>query len=485
MSVPLSIQKRFTFWVAALVLVLVGAIIWVIQKREVAIIFDEFRSRALLTASNLADVNRSSLLVWDVEALQADIDAQIDENRLYIVFFDRYGTGLVASRDIAADKALAQTSQLQNAAGEAGFYAQAKDVYIAKRIRRVLEVEVPIFVRRSEATWGSVKLGLSLEPLDRQVNRTRLVLILIGAGGLLFGSLGASVLARRITKPIKELADGTVRIARGEFSHRIAIDSRDEIGHLARDFNDMSDKLRQTLEAIEVANRKLVQSEKLAQIGRMAATIAHEIRNPLTSVKLNIQKVRSSLHLDETEQEHMALSEEGIAQIERFIKELLNFTRVSDLQMARFGIEQVLDESVKLLKDVLAEKGIVVERRYAADLPEVLVDGDRLRQVFANILRNSAEALPGGGRITITTGMAESETGRRLRIRIADSGAGIPEKDWENIFEPFFTTKPQGFGLGLANARKIVEQHKGTIKAARKRGPGAAFEIELPCEGES
>jgi signal transduction histidine kinase len=246
----------------------------------------------------------------------------------------------------------------------------------------------------------------------------------------------------------------------------------------------MTGKLQQTLEAIEVANRKLVQSEKLAQIGRMAATIAHEIRNPLTSVKLNIQKVRSSEHLDETEQEHMSLSEEGIAQIERFIKELLNFTRVSDLQKARFAIDQVLDESIKLLRDVLAQKAVAVERRYAAGLPEVLVDGDRLRQVFANILRNSAEALPGGGRITITTGTVETEAGCRLRIRISDNGAGIPEKDWDTIFEPFFTTKPQGFGLGLANARKIVEQHRGTIRAARKRGPGAAFEIDLPCEGE-
>ncbi len=484
MKLRLSIQKRFTLWIAGLVLFLVGAIIWVIQKREIASIFDEFRSRALLTASNLAEVNQRSLVVWDVEALQADVDSQVDDNRLYIVFFDRYGTSLVASRDIAADRALAQTSQLRDVAGAVEPYAQAKDVYVAKRIRRVLEVEVPIFIRGSDQTWGSVKLGLSLEPLDRQVERTRLVLILIGLGGLLIGVLGATVLARRVTRPIKELADGTVRIARGEFSHRIAIDSRDEIGQLARGFNDMSDKLRQTLEAIEEANRRLVQSEKLAQIGRMAATIAHEIRNPLTSVKLNIQKVRSSLHLDEVEQEHMSLSEEGIAQIERFIKELLNFTRVSDLQKARFGIEQILDESLKLLKDVLAAKSIAVSRRYAAGLPEIVVDGDRLRQVFVNILRNSLEALGEGGRIVLATGLAETEAGRRLRVLISDDGPGVPEKDRDTIFEPFFTTKPQGFGLGLANARKIVEQHRGTIRVAPSDGPGAAFEIDLPFEGE-
>ena len=479
-----SLQKKFTLWVILLVVFLVGAILWVVEKREVNSIFDEYTNRGLLFARTLAELNQRSLLVWDVDALQSSIDEQIDDNRLYIVFYDRYGTPIVSNGQIASNAGVFGRSQLPGEATPASAYVQAKDVLLNKKLRRILEIEIPVFVRGSETKWGSVKLGLSLAGLPAEVCKTRFVLILLGAGGLLCGVLGAAILARRITGPIKRLAEGTVRISQGDFTHTIAIESRDEIGRLARSFNDMSEKLRLTLEEIEETHRKLIQSEKLAQVGRMAATIAHEIRNPLTSVKLNIQKIAASPHIDETEHEHLSLSEEGIGQIERFIKELLNFTRVSELQKTRFAVDQVLDESIKLLRDVFAEKRIAVEKRYAVGLPEIVVDGDRLRQVFANILRNAAEAVEPGGRVSISTSRVDDGQGACLRVRVSDNGCGIPDKDWDNIFEPFFTTKPQGFGLGLANARKIVEQHKGTIRVVRKRRPGTAFEILLPCEEE-
>jgi signal transduction histidine kinase len=105
-----------------------------------------------------------------------------------------------------------------------------------------------------------------------------------------------------------------------------------------------------------------------------------------------------------------------------------------------------------------------------------------MRQVFLNILRNAEEALEAGGRIDVAMDMAFERGQRKVRVRISDDGAGIPDKDRDNIFEPFFTTKPSGFGLGLANARKIVEQHNGSVKLARKRGRGTSFVILIPCE---
>jgi signal transduction histidine kinase len=236
---------------------------------------------------------------------------------------------------------------------------------------------------------------------------------------------------------------------------------------------------------MEDANLRLVQHEKLASIGRMAATIAHEIRNPLTSVKLNIQKVAEEERFAETVKAHLGLSLEGIDQIERFIKELLNFTRVQELSLERWPVGQIVEESLKMVKDTLAQKKIVVEKACGEDLPPVLADADKLRQVFLNVLRNAHEALASGGKISIACDTVVDGGRTMVRVRIADNGPGLAEKDRPNIFEPFYTTKPSGFGLGLANARKIVEQHSGTISVGKKRGRGCAFVITIPAEEAS
>jgi signal transduction histidine kinase len=217
----------------------------------------------------------------------------------------------------------------------------------------------------------------------------------------------------------------------------------------------------------------------------MAATIAHEIRNPLTSVKLNIQKVAEDESFAEAVKTTLGLSLEGIDQIERFIKELLNFSRVQELSLERWPIDQVVEESLKVVRDVLAQRKIAVEKTCAEDLPPVLADGDKMRQVFLNVLRNAHEALPSGGKISIACDAVRVHGRTMVRVRIADNGPGIPDKDRPNIFEPFFTTKPFGFGLGLANALKIVEQHHGTISLGKKRGRGSVFIILIPAEEES
>jgi len=323
---------------------------------------------------------------------------------------------------------------------------------------------------------------LSLEDMYSRIRRTRWVLILIGLAGLLVGAFGAVLLARRISGPIKDLVKGTIRISRGDFSRRLAVRSQDEVGQLAASFNAMSEQLLQTQREKEEANRKLIQAEKLASIGRIAATIAHEIRNPLTSVKLNIQKLAQLEGQGEMEREHLALSQEGINQIEKFIKGFLNYTRVAELRLSRFSVEQILEESLKMLRQAFEQKQVRVDTLFEPGLPEMLVDGDKLREVFANVLRNALEAVDDGGRVRVTLSRTPGDQDR-LRVRIEDDGPGIPAEVKDTVFEPFFTTKPTGVGLGLANARKILEQHQGTIRLGKADGKGTALEIELPIRG--
>ena len=482
MKLKLSISQRLVIWITFLVFVLFGAVLFIIRGRVFQALYSQATTEALLNAQYMKQQNLPLLGRSDRAGIQENIDRQVSEQLPYIIFYDRSGKPIVANDQVRSQADILGRSHFDENVQQADQYVGPVRLPLQDHVLRVLEVEIPIFLPGSDTKWASVKIGRSLEPMYAVRRSISTVIILVGFGGVFLGILGASVLARRLTRPLRKLVDGTVRVSKGDFSRAIDVASGDEIGELARGFNEMTGRLLETRDQMDAANRKLVQAEKLASIGRLAATIAHEIRNPLTSVKLNLQKVAESERLDDVEREHIGLSMEGAGQIEKFIKELLNFTRVADLSLVRFPIEQVLEESIKLLRETLTRKAITVEKKYAPGLPQVLVDGDKMRQVFLNVLRNAEEALEPGGRITVTLDMAGDAGRKKIRVRISDDGPGIPEKNKDVIFEPFFTTKPSGFGLGLANARKIVEQHNGSSRLARPKVRGTSFVILIPCE---
>jgi signal transduction histidine kinase len=483
-KLKISIYTRLVFWITLLVVLLFGAVLFVIQIREAGILQAETETRALLQARYTADANFQSLLLQDVTAIQKYVDSHCTGELVYMVVYDREGRPVAWNALVRPHGELVSSSRLTDDMTSEESATETRRLVLGGETVRVLEVEVFAYAKEA-GRWGSVKLGLSLEPMFARLREIQKVLLLIGVGGFLIGIAGAALLARRITRPIHRLAEGTVRIARGDFSQGFVDTSRDEVGDLARSFNEMTSQLLATRRRMEEANRRLVQHEKLASIGRMAATIAHEIRNPLTSVKLNIQKVAEEEGLAEAVKAHLGLSLEGIDQIERFIKELLNFTRVPELILERWPVDQIVEASLKMVRETLAEKKITVETAYADGLPPILADADKLRQVFLNVLRNAHEALGAGGKIGVACDTVVEGGRIMVRVRISDNGPGISEKDRPNIFEPFYTTKPSGFGLGLANARKIVEQHNGTIGVGRKRGKGCVFVILIPAEEAS
>jgi signal transduction histidine kinase len=482
----MSIRTRFILSVVFLLTSLVGMILLVIEKREVQTIFEEQKKKGVLIAENIIQENLEPFLFWDKEGVENNLNKRIDQKLIYVIFYDRDKEPFAANSDIKKYFSIFQKTNLRDDVKPGDFYFDRHDFQPKNDVEpfEILEIEVPIFVEGTTQKWGSVKIGLSLKEMQAEIRKTRLVLLLIGASGFLVGVVGATLLARRITQPIKKLVEATIRISQGDFSQKIHLDSHDEIGELAQSFNKMTAQLLEARKKMEIAQKKLIQAEKLASIGRMSASIAHEIRNPLTSVKLNIQKVGESPHLDEFEREHLALSEEGIRQIEKFIKELLNFARVTELNLEKFSLEQIFEESMKLLGNSVTKKKINLQKEISAELPPVKVDADKIRQVFLNILRNAIEAVEEGGEIKVVMTKDVSQKPPMIKVKITDNGCGIDEKYLETIFEPFFTTKPFGFGLGLANARKIIEQHGGIIKVHSKKGEGACFEILVPIGEE-
>jgi len=481
----ISLYTRFMIAITFILIFLVGSILFLIERREVRTIFEESKSRGVLRARYIASLNLESLTFWDAGGIKSNIEREIDDSLIYVVIYDKFRSPYVFSDLIRDKEDIKCCSRLPENVSEEMSAAGRRDFRLDGKTVPIIEIEVPVFAEGTPDYWGSVKVGLSLEENRKEIRRTRLMLILIGCGGFLLGLIGAVVLAKRITGPLQKLVDGTVRISKGDFTQTISAGSRDEIGDLARSFNEMTRDLLETRRRMEDANLKLIQAEKLASIGRISASIAHEIRNPLTSVKLNIQKLMQNEQLDEEEKEHLSISQEGIGQIEKFIKELLNFTRVSDLNPERFSVVQIVEESLKMMRNSFQEKRIVLEKNFAADLPAVVVDGDKIRQVFLNILRNAVEAVEEGGKIGLALSRVKENGVAKIKVRISDDGCGIPEKDWENIFEPFYTTKPSGFGLGLSNARKIVEQHRGSIRVTKTKGKGTTFEVRIPCEVET
>ncbi|MDH7492450.1 MAG: ATP-binding protein [Candidatus Saccharicenans sp.] len=477
----ISIYGQLVFWTSVIILLMMFGMLYIIQTREVRAIYQEKRERGLVMVRYISEMNLRRLVLWDLEAIDENISGLIREDLAYVIFFDAEGKPVVVSESIADNaEIINQTSCAGQVSPEDVFYQNIRLVEDGL-VQEVMEIEVPVFIPGSDKKWGSVKIGLKLEDVYRRIQRTRLVLLGFGLAAFLLTVLGANLLARRITRPIKNLVEGTRRISRGDFSHRIPVISSDEIGVLTQSFNDMAEELLRAREQMEEANRRLLQAEKLASLGRLSATIAHEIRNPLTSVKLNIQKLAESSVLDETEREHLAIAQEGIDQIEKFIKELLSYTRTSSLQKDYFSLEEILEEAVKGLQSSLKEKGIQLQKNFQPGLHPAYVDAERLRQVFINVLRNAYEAVDQGGEIEIGLRLNQDEGRPCFEVRVSDNGCGIPEKDWENIFEPFFTTKSSGAGLGLANARRLLDQHGGTIRVVKKEGPGSCFLIRLPC----
>jgi len=483
----MPLRTRFMMYITALLGGLVVLVLFLIEHREVRAIFEEQKDRGILTAEYIAQLNYDSVIFFDNEPVEEDINKRIDKNLIYVIFYDRESKPFAANDFIKSYYDIYADSKLDPEVEKGDYFLEIKNIATEEkpgRYLRVMEIEVPIYVEGSSTKWGSIKIGLSLEEMRAEERKTRLILILIGCSGLLIGAGGAALMARGITKPLDKPVDGTVKISKGDFSQAIDIDTQDEIGELAQSFNEMSEQLQLTRKRMEAANRRLIQAEKLASIGRISASIAHEIRNPLTSVKLNIQKVMESDGLDDIEREHLEISQEGIGHIENFIKELLNFTRVSELQLDYFSVEQIVNESIKMIRNTLKLKDVELTKEFQERLPQVLVDGDKILQVLLNILHNACEAVDKGGKITIALSLLKGRRGQKVRIRISDNGPGIPKKERENIFEPFYTTKSTGIGLGLGNARKIIEQHKGSIHAVENEGSGACFDIIIPCEEE-
>lgn len=295
-------------------------------------------------------------------------------------------------------------------------------------------------------------------------------------------------IARSIVTPILDLERITKKITRGDFSETIAVTGRDEIASLAESFNQMEDKLDHAMASLEEIIKKLqekqsqlVEAEKLAAIGKLAAGIAHEINNPLTSVLTFSNLMLEQCDPADPRCAKLKLMARETDRARNIVRQLLNFGREIIIKPERININRPVLEIAESLQGQEAFKGIELAVHLADDLPDTDADPAQIGQVVLNLLLNAIHAVKPPGRISVTTRRGESA----VEIEIADSGTGIPEEHLHRIFDPFFTTKDasKGTGLGLAVSYGIVKKHGGDIAVESSPGRGTTFTVKLPVYG--
>jgi signal transduction histidine kinase len=302
----------------------------------------------------------------------------------------------------------------------------------------------------------------------RFINATTLVAI---PGVALLGALLAYILLKQILGPIRQLALAAAPETPGP----------DEVKALSHRVYRLMENVDEAQSQLTRSQEHLIQSGKWALVGKLAAGVAHSIRNPLTSVKMRLFSMERTLKLTPTQREDLEVISEEIRHIDTIVRNFLEFSRPPKLKVQRLSPSDVVDMALQLMRPRLESYGVAVQVERTMKLPEIQADPEQLKEVLVNLLVNACEAMPAGGFITIKEeeGVAP-EVGRVVIIRVSDNGPGIPPNIQDQVFQPFFSTKEEGTGLGLAIASRIVEDHGGWIDLTSREGAGTTFSLTLP-----
>ena len=313
-----------------------------------------------------------------------------------------------------------------------------------------------------------------LRPMEEIEDAKRaLIWSMLGIAVLVTGLVAfiSQRIGKNITEPIIDLVGFTEQVAEGNLDDQCEIKTQDEIGDLALAFNQMTRNLQQSRD-------KLIQAERLATAGKMSASFAHEIRNPLSSMRMLSQLLMQKPEMSAEQRQSLQYILEEIERIDNIVKGLMDFARPTTLNLAEQPLVPALQAVLSLMEANLTHHQIRLVLEFAPDLPDLQFDSDKIKQAFMNVVLNAMEAMPQGGTLSVTTFKLEDG----ISIKVTDTGVGIPEADIEHLFEPFFSRKDKGTGLGLANVKRILEEHGGTVEIENALNEGATVSMWLPIK---
>jgi two-component system sensor histidine kinase AtoS len=610
-----SLRARLLWTAVLVVAVLMTGVFALVEWHLRSSIIVEVERRGEVLARTLAAMSYGPLLLYNFTALEQNVARVASEDDVvYAIALDADGRVAAHSRHPGrVGEILAGEVDRAALAGFGPVTQHTTD----RRDGAAYDFAAPVFV--NGARWGTVRVGLSKRRMEAEIRRTRLELVGLTIATMLLGAGAAAVIARRISRPVQQLAEGAVAIARGELNQRIEPVTDDEIGRLAAAFNHMATELAQQRAALEAANAelrrgfeeltdlksytdnilaslatgivtvdldgrvvtlnpaaelmtgffagevrgrycteifahtadlaellmetlasraplpgvtltlrrrdgrtvpvelsaaplrggegkelgvigvfrdltrvrqledRLRRSDRLAAVGQLAAGLAHEIKNPLTSLLTFSRHLSRRFEDPEFRQKFQAVVPRELERINTIVERLLELARPAPLTFRPVRLPALLERVLELYGERLEAQSVRVTRAWGRDVPAVWADQEALYRALVNLVTNALDAMPRGGRLTLRVGWSEAEVlgvpragGRRVAVEIEDTGAGIDPKDLDRVFNPFFSTKEGGTGLGLALTQKIVEDHGGSIDVRSAPGAGAAFRLVLP-----
>ena len=487
-----SLRAKFIVVIVSLEIALMGAVAVVMETHQRKVILEQARLRVLALGASLAAMSHTALLNYDLIQLEQAAEKITDENEDVIYAVAHQHDGKVAAFSGRSDL---QGKMLDDPISQRALQATAPLVQellgVATTVRGY-DVAIPVFAPHSAKKWGTIRLGFSLQRVYERIYHTRLTLLWLSTGAIVCGTSLAIMLALRVSRPIRQLVAGVQAFTRGSYDYPLQVGTHDEIGYLAYTFAQMRTSLQHHLASLteehhrlEEANSRLqqmqeqlIQNERLATVGKMAAWVAHEINNPLSIISTAVRILQDQSREDSPDVRRLHIIDEEVSRIARILRELLDCSPVSPTQ-AVVDVNAVIHSLETLLAPTLQSEQIALRVMLEPDLPRVCMESDRLKQVLLNIVRNAAEAMPRGGSLVIQT----TRQGDRIQVCITDTGGGIQPEHLGQVFAPFFTTKGHagGKGLGLAIAYGLVASANGHIDVDSEVGKGSTFRVSLPA----
>lgn len=480
----LGLQYKFILITTCAIIAVMSIVGYVAVEREKNILYAEVEKQGRLLGETLAIPIVNDLIYERLGLVEEgglldnyilEIFSRQDTDLLYIAILDEEGK-------VISHNAITEYGKLYSDALTLKALKSENTViqHFSGSEHKALDFGIPLSIGKKR--WGTLKFGISLEKVEHEILATVKKIVGLTIALLVAGFAIILLLSRRFISPITQLAN-TMEQARGDYLDlRVDVRGHDELAVLGERFNSMIERIRQANEELKKTNEKLVQSEKLASVGILAAGVAHEINNPLGGIFNCLQMLRQNGDNPKLREKYLDLVNEGLDKIENTVSKLLWMSRKAEHAPVDMNIRNSVHSVYSLLEYKIKKGKIAFNNEIPDDLCFIF-DVHDFQQLLLNLFINAIHAMKDGGTLTVTGQRNDSTVG----IEVSDTGCGIEPENVSRIFDPFFSTKPvgEGTGLGLWLTYEIIRNYNGEISVESDVGKGSRFIMRFPIISDS